>query len=90
MSERVWLYCPICNSKTRIQLRLPTDLPKIAANKKSVDNLFLLEDGTYVIVDYESAYKKANKIKYLMSKARNQHLKRIALPCVPSRLSCLI
>ena len=25
----------------------------------------MLEDGTYAIVDYESVYKKANKIKYL-------------------------
>ena len=49
---------------------LPTDLPKIAANEKSIDNLFLLEDGTYAIVDYESVYKKANKIKYLNYIAR--------------------
>ena len=28
---------------------LPTDLPKIAANEKSIDNLFLLEDGTEVV-----------------------------------------
>ena len=34
------------------------DLPKIAANEKSIDNLFLLENGTYAIVDYESVYKK--------------------------------
>lgn len=26
MSERVWLYCPICSSKTRIQLRTDTVL----------------------------------------------------------------
>lgn len=49
---------------------LPTDLPKISANEKSIDNLFLLEDGTYAIVDYESVYKKANKIKYLNYIAR--------------------
>ena len=49
---------------------LPTDLPKIAANEKSIDNLFLLEYGTYAIVDYESVYKKANKIKYLNYIAR--------------------
>ena len=49
---------------------LPTDLPKIAANEKSIDNLFLLEDGTYAIVDYESVYKKENKIKYLNYIAR--------------------
>lgn len=84
-------------------------------NEKSIDNLFLLKDGTYAIVDYESVYKKANKIKYLNYiarvmekyfkedeafnlrliviytgdlKARSQHLKRIVLPCVLSRLSC--
>lgn len=35
-----------------------------------IDNLFLLEDGTYAIVDYESVYKKSNKIKYLNYIAR--------------------
>lgn len=35
-----------------------------------MDNLFLLEDGTYVIVDYESGYKRQNKIKYLNYIAR--------------------
>lgn len=24
-----------------------------------------MEDGTYVIVDYEAEYKKSNKVKYL-------------------------
>lgn len=42
---------------------LPTELPKISANERSIDSLFLLEDNTYVIVDYESEYKKSNKIK---------------------------
>ena len=54
----------------KIRELLPTDLPKIAANEKSIDNLFLPEDGTYAIVDYESVYKKANKIKYLNYIAR--------------------
>lgn len=49
---------------------LPTNLPKISANQKDVDNLFLLEDGTYAIVDYEAEYKKLNKIKYLNYIAR--------------------
>lgn len=49
---------------------LPTGLPKISANEKDIDNLFLLEDGTYAIVDYESALKKMNKIKYLNYIAR--------------------
>lgn len=44
---------------------LPTNLPKISANEKGVDNLFLLEDGTYAIVDYEAEYKRTNKVKYL-------------------------
>lgn len=54
----------------RIRALLPTDLPKISANEKSVDNLFLLEDGTYAIVDYESVYKRISKIKYLNYIAR--------------------
>lgn len=53
-----------------IQELLPTNLPKISANEKGIDNLFLLEDGTYAIVDYESEFKKLNKIKYLNYIAR--------------------
>lgn len=49
---------------------LPTNLPKISANEKDIDNLFLLADGTYAIVDYEAEYKKLNKIKYLNYIAR--------------------
>jgi hypothetical protein len=44
---------------------LPTNLPEIAANELRIDNLFLLEDGTVAIIDYESEYKEADKIKYL-------------------------
>lgn len=44
---------------------LPTNLPKISADEKDIDNLFLLEDETCAIVDYEAEYKKRNKIKYL-------------------------
>lgn len=44
---------------------LPTNLPRISANEKEIDSLFLLEDGTYAIVDYEAEFKKLNKIKYL-------------------------
>lgn len=49
---------------------LPTNIPRISADEKSMDNLFLLEDNTYVIVDYESTYKRKNKIKYLNYIAR--------------------
>lgn len=48
-----------------IQELLPTNLPKISANEKDIDNLFLLKDGTYVIVDYEAEFREVNKIKYL-------------------------
>ncbi len=54
----------------RIRALLPTELPEISAGEKSVDNLFLLEDGTYAIVDYESVYKRVSKIKYVHYIAR--------------------
>ena len=44
---------------------LPTNLPEIWANELKIDNLFLLEDGTLAIVDYESTYNEENKVKYL-------------------------
>ncbi len=44
---------------------LPTNLPDVSANELRIDNLFLLEDGTIAIIDYESAYKEENKVKYL-------------------------
>ena len=44
---------------------LPTNLPEITANELRIDNLFLLEDGTIAIIDYESEYKSENKIKYI-------------------------
>ncbi len=43
---------------------LPTNLPVIKANENRMDNAFLLEDNTILIVDYESAYKDVNKLKY--------------------------
>jgi len=43
----------------------PTNLPVIEANELRLDNLFLLKDGSYAIVDYESDYKELNKQKYL-------------------------
>lgn len=47
-----------------IKETLPTNLPNIKANELRIDNLFLLEDDTFLIVDYESAYKEKNKFKY--------------------------
>lgn len=44
---------------------LPTNLPTVEANELRIDNLFLLEDGTVAIIDYESTYSEENKVKYL-------------------------
>lgn len=49
----------------KIKQVLPTNLPAIQANELRMDNLFLLEDNTFLLVDYESAYKVENKLKYL-------------------------
>lgn len=43
----------------------PTNLPLVEANELRLDNLFLMEDGAYAIVDYESEYSEENKAKYL-------------------------
>lgn len=49
---------------------LPTNLPIIAANELRLDNIFLLEDNSVAIIDYESDFKKENMIKYLNYIAR--------------------
>lgn len=49
----------------RVKQVLPTNLPSIQANELRLDNLFLLENDTFLIIDYESAYRAKNKIKYL-------------------------
>lgn len=42
-----------------------TNLPRIAVNELRMDNLFLLEDDTLAIFDYESKYEVKSKIKYV-------------------------
>ena len=54
----------------RIKEVLPTNLPDVSANELRIDNLFLLEDGTYALVDYESEDKTENRIKYVNYIAR--------------------
>ncbi|WP_310602153.1 hypothetical protein [Anaerosporobacter sp.] len=49
----------------KIKELLPTNLPKVSADEKRIDNLFLLEDDTIAIVDYESDDKESNRIKYM-------------------------
>ena len=44
---------------------LPTNIPAVKANELRLDHLFELVDGTVAVVDYESDYEKADKIKYL-------------------------
>ena len=53
------------NNLPKIKQYLPTELPAISGNDRFADHIFEFEDGTYGIVDYESKYLKANKIKYL-------------------------
>lgn len=48
----------------------PTNLPVIEANELRLDNLFLFEDGSYGIMDYESSFKEDDKIDYLNYLAR--------------------
>ncbi len=43
----------------------PTNIPAVKVNELRLDNLFELEDDTVAIVDYESVYDKADKVKYL-------------------------
>lgn len=54
----------------RIKEVLPTNLPAVSANELRMDNLFLLEDGTYALVDYESENTVENRIKYVNYIAR--------------------
>ena len=44
---------------------LPTNLPAIEADELRMDNLFLLEDDSVAIIDYESKFVKENFVKYM-------------------------
>ena len=49
----------------KIKEVLPTNLPAVSTNEMRIDNLFLLEDDTVAIVDYESEDKTSNRVKYI-------------------------
>ncbi len=49
----------------KIKEILPTNLPEIHVNEMKLDNLFLLEDGSVAIIDYESSVKWENNLKYV-------------------------
>ncbi len=55
----------------------PTNLPEIEANELRIDNLFIFEDGSIGIVDYESDYDENDKIKYLSYITRILKRKRL-------------
>ena len=49
----------------KIKAVLPTNLPAVSANEMRIDNVFLLEDDSVAIVDYESEDKDSNRVKYV-------------------------
>lgn len=54
----------------KIKELLPTNLPRVSADEKRIDNLFLLVDDTVAIVDYEAEDKRSNRVKYMNYIAR--------------------
>lgn len=54
----------------RIKELLPTNLPRVSVDEKRMDNLFLLEDDSIAIVDYEPEDIRSNRIKYMNYIAR--------------------
>ena len=57
----------------KIKAVLPTNLPAVSANEMRIDNVFLLEDDTVAIVDYESEDKASNRVKYINYIGRIMH-----------------
>ena len=49
----------------KIKQVLPTNLPSVTAQELRTDNVFLLEDGSILIIDYESTVEDEDFIKYL-------------------------
>ena len=49
----------------KIKEVLSTNLPAVSANEMCIDNVFLLEDDSVAIVDYESEDKASNCMKYV-------------------------
>ncbi len=61
----------------------PTNLPAVEANELRLDNLFLLEDHSLALVDYESTYADSNKIKYLnyIVRTLKRNMEQEKFPC---------
>ena len=54
----------------RIKDCRPTNLPAIEANELRLDNLFILEDGSLALIDYESTFTIKDVVKYVNYIAR--------------------
>lgn len=66
---------------------LPTNLPAVESNELRLDNLFLLDDGSVALLDYESVFDKENFVKYINYIARV--IKRYAIQKQLGTLTCL-
>lgn len=72
----------------RIKQILPTNLPAIQVNELRLDNLFLLEDDSIAIIDYESSVKRENYLKYLNYVVRV--LERYKKDKIPKKLRMIV
>ena len=54
----------------RIKDLRPTNLPGVEANELRLDNLFVLADDTWALVDYESSFTAKDVVKYVNYIAR--------------------
>lgn len=67
---------------------LPTNLPSIQVNELRLDNLFLLEDNSIVLVDYESKFLNDDILDYLSYVCRI--LKRLGKGWIGVKIRVLI
>ena len=54
----------------RIKDTRPTNLPAIEVNELRMDNLFILEDSSFALIDYESTFGIHDIVKYVNYIAR--------------------
>ncbi|MDR1560119.1 MAG: hypothetical protein LBS84_10575, partial [Clostridiales bacterium] len=50
----------------KIKSFMPIELPAVLAKEFRLDNLFELEDGSLLLVDYESSYKLEKMVEYCL------------------------
>lgn len=49
----------------KVKMVISANLPAVEVNELRLDDIFILEDDSFAIIDYESQYLIANKMKYL-------------------------